>query len=291
MLELLKKNGPTLSMAMLVLIGLMLATGPALAGDKEDFDITAIYASHGDAKAQFRLGRMYATGTGTNQDLPQAASWYKKAAEQGDMESQYQLATMYDTGKGIPQNFTEALFWYDKATEQEHPTAKLNSDKIRNDIAVLQISAEQGKAEDQFTLGKMYTNGNGVPHDDKLAAEWYKKAAEQGHAGAQCSFGFSYAEGKGVPKDYNEAIAWYRKAAEKGEAEAQYKLGNMYHTGRGVPQSGIDAYAWLSLAASQGYDIAVKNKSFARSLLTPEQQTQAQALAAELQAMIDSKKP
>ena len=287
----LKKNGTTLLMALLVSLGLLYAAGPATAGDKEDFDITSIYASHGNAKAQYQLGTMYAAGKGTDQDLAQAASWYRKAAEQDFAEAQYQLGTMYDTGEGIAQNFTDAVFWYNKAAGQGIQKAQASAEIIHKHIAKLQDSAEHGAAEAQFTLGKMYTDGNGVPQDDKQAAEWYKKAAEQGHAGGQCNFGFSYAEGKGVAKDYDAAIAWYRKAAEQGYAEAQYKLGNMYNKGRGVPQSNIDAFAWLSLAASQGYEIAVKNKAFALTLLTPEQQTQAQALATELQAMINSKKP
>ena len=153
------------------------------------------------------------------------------------------------------------------------------------------LPAEQGLAEAQMTLGKRYANGNGVPQDHSQAAEWFRKAAEQGQVEAQCHFASSYAEGKGVDKDYAQAVAWYRKAAEQDNAEAQYMLGGMYHKGHGVPQSAIDAYAWLSLAAAQGYEVAIKNQGFARSKLTPEEQSQSQTLTADLQAMIDSKKP
>jgi TPR repeat protein len=290
-MQLLTRKQLTLSITLLVLLGLMVAGGPVAASDKEDFDVTKIYASHGDAKAQYRLGLMYATGKGTSQDLNQAAIWYRKAAEEGNAEAQYQLGSMYDTGKGLPQNFTEASFWYNEAAEQGQATAQLGSDKIKQDFAALQTSAEKGAADAQVSLGKRFAAGNGVAQDDKQAVEWYRKAADQGYAEGQCNLGLSYAEGKGVAKDYAQAVAWYRKAAEQGNAEAQYMLGSMYHKGRGVPQSSIDAYAWLSLAASQKYAAAVKNKDFAISRLTSEQQSQALSLATDLQAMIDSKKP
>ncbi|MDD5760205.1 MAG: tetratricopeptide repeat protein [Desulfobulbaceae bacterium] len=281
----------SLLMTLFALLSLLPTGALAADGDKEDFDITKIHASHGDANAQYLLGLMYATGKGTSQDLDKAAIWYKKSAEEGNAEAQYQLGSMFDRGKGQPQNFTKALFWYNKAIEQGHTSAKASAQKIEADVAALKSSAEQGKADAQITLGKMYSDGNGVPQDDVLAFSWYQKAAEQGDLRGECNVGQSYAEGKGVTKDYAQAVAWYRKAAEQGDAESQYRLGSMYHKGRGVPQSGVDAYAWLLVSASQGYNVAIKNKDFAISKLNAEQQAQAEALATELQAMIDSKKP
>lgn len=280
-----------LPMTLLALLSLISTGTLATAGDKEDFDITKIYASHGDAKAQYLLGLMYAMGKGTSQDLDKAAIWYKKSAEGGNAEAQYQLGSMYDTGKGQPQSFTKALFWYNKAAGQEHTSAKISAKKIEDDITTLKKSAEQGKPAAQVTLGKMYADGNGVPQDDAQAFSWYQKAAEQGDVRGECNLGQSYAEGRGVTRDYTQAVSWYRKAAEQGDAESQYRLGSMYHKGQGVQQSGVDAYAWLIVAASQGYNVAIKNKDFAISRLTQEQQNQAEVLASELQAMIDSKTP
>ena len=41
-------------------------------------------ADDGNARAQYRLGTMYAMGLGVPRDFAQAASWLKKAAQQGD---------------------------------------------------------------------------------------------------------------------------------------------------------------------------------------------------------------
>ena len=44
---------------------------------------------------------------------------------------------------------------------------------------------EQGDADAQLLLGRMYDKGKGVPKDFVEASRWYRKAAEQGHAVAQ----------------------------------------------------------------------------------------------------------
>ncbi len=89
-------------------------------------------------------------------------------------------------------------------------------------------AAEQGNAEAQFSLGKMYYEGQGVRQDYAEAARWYLKAAEQGDPVAQNNLGVAYTKGQGVRQDPVQAEQWYRKAAEQGYAQAQYNLGNMY---------------------------------------------------------------
>ena len=70
----------------------------------------------------------------------------------------------------------------------------------------------------------MYEEGRGVPRDDQLAVQWYRKAAEQGHAAGQNNLGWMYAEGRGVPKDDRLAVQWFRKAAKQGHAAAHSNL-------------------------------------------------------------------
>ncbi len=84
--------------------------------------------------------------------------------------------------------------------------------------------AEQGDAEDQFTLGFRYDEGEGVPEDRQEAAKWWRKAAEQGHDMAQFSLGVSCEIGEGVSQDKTEAVKWLGLAAEQGHADAQFTL-------------------------------------------------------------------
>jgi len=65
---------------------------------------------------------------------------------------------------------------------------------------------------------------------------WFLKAAEQGDAEAQKNLGRMYFKGEGVTRDYAEAEKWYRKSAEQGNSIAQKNLGMMYFKGEGVTQ-------------------------------------------------------
>ncbi|MFN8922219.1 MAG: tetratricopeptide repeat protein, partial [Sphingobacteriia bacterium] len=56
-------------------------------------------------------------------------------------------------------------------------------------LQVLQQRAEQGDADAQHTLGRMYATGEGVLQDYKQAVYWSQKAAEQGNTKAQYNLG------------------------------------------------------------------------------------------------------
>ena len=98
------------------------------------------------------------------------------------------------------------------------------------------VAAEAGHADAQYSLGYMYSMGEGVPQDYAEAAAWYHRAAEQGDTSAQVSLGYMYDVGQGVVQDYAEAAVWYRRAAEQGDAQAQSNLGIIYYMGQGVVQ-------------------------------------------------------
>jgi TPR repeat protein len=113
-------------------------------------------------------------------------------------------------------------------------------------------AAEAGDARAQFALGAMYRNGEGVPPDAAVAANWYRRAAQQGHLEAQYNLGLLYRNGTGVTKDDAVAATWYIQAARQGHAQAQYNLAVMYQIGAGVQADLTEAFAWLTVAALQG---------------------------------------
>ena len=129
--------------------------------------------------------------------------------------------------------------------------------------------AEQGRADAQFGLGLMYTNGKGVLQDYKQAVYWYRKAAEQGDSDAQLGLGVRYDNGEGVFQDYKQAVYWYRKAAEQGNASAQYNLGVMYANGEGVLQDNKKAYMWFNLARYNGYKNTKSAFDFVKKSMAP----------------------
>ena len=51
-------------------------------------------------------------------NLAEAASWYRKAAEQGNVFGQLALGTCYAYGRGVPENKGEAILWLGRAFEK-----------------------------------------------------------------------------------------------------------------------------------------------------------------------------
>lgn len=60
-----------------------------------------------------------------------------------------------------------------------------NDPKLKKAVAWFSKAAEQGYAEAQYHLGKMYIFGWGVKQSQKKANDWFRKAADQGYEKAQ----------------------------------------------------------------------------------------------------------
>lgn len=125
--------------------------------------------------------------------------------------------------------------------------------KLADEARVAQLRANQGDANGEYELGRMYLWGRGVPQDYAQADYWYHKAADQGLAKANYAIGDLYYYGDGLDQSYPDALDWYHKAADQGDLVAQHAIGLMYYYGRGVPQSNPDAMVWFRKAADRGY--------------------------------------
>jgi TPR repeat protein len=91
---------------------------------------------------------MYEIGHRVPQDDVQAATWFRKAADQGNASAQYNLGMLYLQGQGVLQDYAQAVVWFRKAADQQHAKA-------------------------QFALGLMYQHGQeGVPQNSTQAYVW-----------------------------------------------------------------------------------------------------------------------
>ncbi len=115
-------------------------------------------ADSGYAPAQVILGNNYFRGDGVAVDHQEAANWYMKAAEQGDVVAQFLIANLYISGQGVPQDLVKAYQWLSVAATANHPDAKKNSDRAKQQIAGHMMPAQIAQAE-------------------KLAREWIAKKA------------------------------------------------------------------------------------------------------------------
>ena len=122
--------------------------------------------------------------------------------------------------------------------------------------------AEQGSADREFELARMYFGGKGVAKDYAQALWWYQKAAEQGHIKAQFDLGEMYLRGQGTPENYAEALHWIKQAAARGYPDAEAALGYMYYNGNGVPQDYTEAANWYRRASDQSYALAQQSLAY-----------------------------
>jgi TPR repeat protein len=129
----------------------------------------------------------------------------------------------------------------------------LPSEKNSKNITAILEKANAGDSEAQYTLSKIYFNGDGVNKDHDESIKWLRKAADKGLPKAICGLGEIYGRGQIVSQDYKEAFAWFQKAADMGYPEAQYNLGLMYDQGKFVGQNIAEATKWYQKAADQGY--------------------------------------
>ena len=121
----------------------------------QSFALAEPLAEQGNITAQYYLGLMFRRGDGTQQSLPDAIKWLRKAAEQHHAQAQQQLGVIYQMGLGVDRDYAEALQWYHRA-------------------------AGQGNHEAEYALGEMYRSGLGVPQSKSDAEYWYAKAAAAG---------------------------------------------------------------------------------------------------------------
>ncbi|MEA2977788.1 MAG: uncharacterized protein QOF19_3308 [Alphaproteobacteria bacterium] len=135
-------------------------------------------------------------------------------------------------------------------------------------VTSLQYAAENGHAVAQWKLGRMYAEGDGVPHDDLRAFDYFKRIVN-GHAddnpdqpqarfvaNAFVALGHYYLDGipnSPVKADAGRARDMFSYAASYfADSDAQFQLGRLYLEGAGVRRDPKQAVRWLALAANKG---------------------------------------
>lgn len=85
-------------------------------------------AEGGEAEAQFYVGQIFEKGLGTAPDYTQAASWYRKAADQGYAAAAVSLGYLYEEGLGVAKDEVQALNWYRSAAGLAEDLVVLEAD-------------------------------------------------------------------------------------------------------------------------------------------------------------------
>jgi TPR repeat protein len=122
------------------------------------------------------------------------------------------------------------------------------------------LSANQGIAEAQFMIGKLFGSSENNNHPDyESAVKWYSKASQQNHILASHNLGVIYLKGLGVEKNCVDAFKLFRKAAELGSSNDQFLVGLILLHSDCVDKNEDLAKEWLVKAAKQG-NVDAKSK-------------------------------
>src|SRR6202050_4958340 len=74
-------------------------------------------------------------------------------------------------------------------------------------------------------LGQLYAEGDGVPQDDRKAAEWYKLAADRGDRDAMFALAMFRLAGRAGPRDRDASAKWLPAGGKIGPPPAACDLG------------------------------------------------------------------
>jgi TPR repeat protein len=134
-------------------------------------------------------------------------------------------------------------------------------------IDALRYAAEGGEALARWKLASMYAVGDGVPHDDVKAFEYFESIVdaydesnlnprERGIVAsafvAVGTYSLNGIANSSVSRDTGRAYEMFSySATEFGDPHAQYNLGMMYLDGAGVTKDVRRGARWLRLAADK----------------------------------------
>lgn len=154
---------------------------------------------------QYRIGKMYCYGSGTEQNYAESFGWFLKLEEsdRADDNLLYKLGRMYRYGLGTDEDIPKALEYFSRSAKHGNINAKRM-------IAVEQLSGEY------------------IPQDVNKAVETLTELAENGDAVSAYRLGKLYLFGAdGIKRDVPKAIQWLTQSADGSNEYAQQLLDNM----------------------------------------------------------------
>ena len=225
---------------------------------------------------EYRIGKMYAAGLGTEQDYLQAADWLTLSADENYKYAQYSLGGLYYHGKGVDQDHESAFALYTSSANQSFSYASFELGKmLRDGIGCVKnqqdsdrrfkeaflgfVSMEEQSHDDklQYRLGWMLLNGIGTDKDEARAKEYFEKAASVGNPFACYQLAkLILSDEKAQPQEVEKALGYLRKSVDAENPYAAYFLGKLYEKGQHVPQNTAEAVRLYTMSAEQDNDFA-----------------------------------
>ena len=233
---------------------------------------------------QYRIGKMFLYGLGTEKAPETAFKWLEQSAIAGNKYAQHSLANMFCYGEGTDKNIEKAFLLYSEAARQGMPYS---------DYALAQMyfygsgtNQNEGKAQEHYRkalsafltyekddkllykIGRMYYNGLGTDVDKPKALKYLIDAEKQGNMQAKRIVAQELLSGEHIPKDIPRGLAMLTECANKGDTSAAYKLGKIYFKGEFIVADYDKAEQYLKAAVDDNNKYAMY--SLAKLYLTDE---------------------
>ena len=225
---------------------------------------------------QYRIGKMFCYGLGTEQDYEKAFEWFERSAKQKNKFAQFSLANLYYYGSGVEKDLSQAFLWYQRSSSQGQPYAAYSIAQMYrygeyvtkdNDTAqryykqalsgFLKIESDDMANDDLFyKLGQMFKFGLGTDSDVTKAIEYFRRSAEMNNKNGLFEYGKALLIGEHIPQDTDSALKILEKAVKLKNSNAKSFLALEYISGEHLEQDFEKGIALLTECADSGDVIA-----------------------------------
>ena len=225
---------------------------------------------------QYRIGKMFCYGLGTEQDYEKAFEWFERSAKQKNKFAQFSLANLYYYGSGIEKDLSQAFLWYQRSSSQGQPYAAYSIAQMYrygeyvtkdNDTAqryykqalsaFLKIESDDMANDDLFyKLGQMFKLGLGTDSDVTKAIEYFRCSAEMNNKNGLFEYGKALLIGEHIPQNTDSAVKLLEKAVKLKNSNAKRFLSLEYISGEHLEQDIEKGIALLTECADSGDVIA-----------------------------------
>ena len=205
---------------------------------------------------QYRIGKMFCYGRGTEQDYEKAFEWFQRSAKQKNKFAQFSLANLYYYGSGVEKDLSQAFLWYQRSSSQGQPYAAYSIAQMYrygeyvtkdNDTAqryykqalsgFLKIESDDMANDDLFyKLGQMFNLGLGTDSDVTKAIEYFRRSAEMNNKNGLFEYGKALLTGEHIPQNADSAVKLLEKAVKLKNSNAKRFLALEYISGEHLEQ-------------------------------------------------------
>ena len=187
----------------------------------KEFTALQYAADQGRPAAQWKLGRMYADGTGVAQDDMRAFEYFSQIAN-----------SHADEPPGTPQAHivANAFVALGRYYLTGIPNSTIKPDSVRAHQMFAYAASYFGDADAQYELGRLYLDGN--PSDVHEAARWFQLAATKGQCRAEAALGDILFRGVDMPRQAARGLMWLtlgRDCAGPDETWVKPLYDNAFH--------------------------------------------------------------